>query len=60
MGGLGGFFPPLVLGIIKTQTGHYGLGFLFLSAFCLGCLVLNYLTFLQKKAVAMEADPLRG
>jgi NNP family nitrate/nitrite transporter-like MFS transporter len=41
MGGLGGFFPPLVLGIIKTQTGSYTLGFVLLSAFCFACLALN-------------------
>jgi NNP family nitrate/nitrite transporter-like MFS transporter len=26
-GGLGGFFPPLVMGIVKETTGGYGLGF---------------------------------
>ena len=41
MGGLGGFFPPLVLGAIKTQTGSYGLGFLLLSGFCFACLLFN-------------------
>lgn len=48
MGGLGGFFPPLVLGVIKTQTGHYNLGFVLLSAFCLMCLILNYVVFLKR------------
>lgn len=42
MGGLGGFFPPLILGVIKTQTGSYGLGFILLAAFCFVCLLLNY------------------
>jgi NNP family nitrate/nitrite transporter-like MFS transporter len=42
MGGLGGFFPPLLLGVIKTQTGSYALGFVLLSVFCLVCLALNY------------------
>lgn len=42
MGGLGGFFPPLVLGVIKAQTGQYGPGFLLLALFCLICLLLNY------------------
>jgi len=31
-GGLGGFFPPLVMGIVKEQTGGYGLGFALLAA----------------------------
>lgn len=49
MGGLGGFFPPLVLGVIKTATGHYTLGFVFLSAFCLACLALNWAVLLRGK-----------
>jgi NNP family nitrate/nitrite transporter-like MFS transporter len=32
-GGLGGFFPPLVLGIVKDATGEFVLGFVFLVAF---------------------------
>ena len=46
-GGLGGFFPPLVLGLIRSQTGSYTLGFFFLSAFALLCLAMNYLVFLR-------------
>lgn len=30
-GGLGGFFPPLVMGIVKQATGGYGLGFVLLA-----------------------------
>jgi len=37
-GGLGGFFPPLVLGAVKQLTGSYALGFIFLAAFALACL----------------------
>jgi NNP family nitrate/nitrite transporter-like MFS transporter len=47
-GGLGGFFPPLVVGIIRSQTGSYGLGFVFLSGFALMCLAVNYLVFLRQ------------
>jgi NNP family nitrate/nitrite transporter-like MFS transporter len=36
-GGLGGFFPPLVLGVLLDRTGSYTFGFLLLSAFALGC-----------------------
>jgi NNP family nitrate/nitrite transporter-like MFS transporter len=39
-GGLGGFFPPLVLGLVKEQTGTFLPGFIMLSVFCLLCLVL--------------------
>src|SRR5204862_7996802 len=48
-GGLGGFFPPLMLGVIKTQTGSYALGFVLLSAFCLLCLAINYSVFLRPR-----------
>jgi NNP family nitrate/nitrite transporter-like MFS transporter len=47
MGGLGGFFPPLLLGVIKTQTGSYALGFVLLSVFCAACLVINNRTFIR-------------
>jgi MFS transporter, NNP family, nitrate/nitrite transporter len=39
-GGLGGFFPPLVMGIVKSATGAYGLGFVLLSMVALVCLVV--------------------
>ena len=39
-GGLGGFFPPLVMGVVKDQLGSYALGFVGLLAFTAGCLVL--------------------
>jgi NNP family nitrate/nitrite transporter-like MFS transporter len=37
-GGLGGFFPPLVLGFIKQRTGTFTFGFILLSIFALLCL----------------------
>ena len=37
-GGLGGFFPPLVLGIIRQHMGSFTFGFVLLSVFSLGCL----------------------
>jgi NNP family nitrate/nitrite transporter-like MFS transporter len=36
-GGLGGFFPPLVLGITKDATGDFVLAFIFLVAFAWMC-----------------------
>ena len=47
-GGLGGFFPPLVLGFIRSSTGTYTLGFVFLAVFALGCLAVNYFVFLRR------------
>jgi NNP family nitrate/nitrite transporter-like MFS transporter len=39
-GGLGGFFPPLVLGFVKQQTGSFVAGFAMLAVFCLLCMVV--------------------
>jgi NNP family nitrate/nitrite transporter-like MFS transporter len=36
-GGLGGFFPPLVLGFVKQEMGVFYPGFIMLCAFCLLC-----------------------
>lgn len=40
VGGLGGFFPPLALGIIRQQTGSFFWGFVLLALFALACLVI--------------------
>ena len=37
-GGLGGFFPPLVLGMVRRSTGAFTLGFVFLAVFSVLCL----------------------
>jgi NNP family nitrate/nitrite transporter-like MFS transporter len=36
-GGLGGFFPPLLLGIVKDATGEFTIGFVLLVAFAWMC-----------------------
>jgi len=36
-GGLGGFFPPLILGVVKDATGEFVLGFVMLVAFAWMC-----------------------
>ncbi|HSK71998.1 MAG TPA: MFS transporter [Pyrinomonadaceae bacterium] len=46
-GGLGGFFPPLELGLVKDATGSYTIGFILLSLFSVLCLAVNYFTFLR-------------
>jgi MFS transporter, NNP family, nitrate/nitrite transporter len=46
-GGLGGFFPPLELGLIKDAMGSYTLGFVLLSGFAMLCLAVNYFAFLR-------------
>jgi NNP family nitrate/nitrite transporter-like MFS transporter len=40
-GGLGGFFPPLVMGLFKTTLGSYALGYVMLAGVAVLCLVLN-------------------
>ncbi|WP_062107003.1 nitrate/nitrite transporter [Bacillus niameyensis] len=40
MGGLGGFFPPLILTTLFNWTGHYAIGFMALSEFSLASLIL--------------------
>lgn len=46
-GGLGGFFPPIELGLVKDFTGSYLAGFILLSIFAGICLLVNYLFFIR-------------
>ncbi|WP_156396831.1 MFS transporter [Paenibacillus sp. Soil724D2] len=43
-GGVGGFFPPIILGIVKDLSGAYTIGFVMLMLFACGCLYMNYAT----------------
>jgi NNP family nitrate/nitrite transporter-like MFS transporter len=55
MGGLGGFFPPLALGIIRQQTGSFFWGFGLLALFALLCLTVAKFTARQQiKAHVLE------
>ena len=55
-GGLGGFFPPLLLGFVKQQTGSFVPGFVLLGVFALCCLgVLMRARFNSVSAVAQRA-----
>jgi MFS transporter, NNP family, nitrate/nitrite transporter len=40
-GGLGGFFPPLVLGVLKDQVDSFTPGFVLLALIALACLALD-------------------
>lgn len=51
-GGLGGFFPPLVMGAVRDVTGSYAIGFMLLSEFALVCLIVNLLA-LQARAAKL-------
>lgn len=48
MGGLGGFFPPLALGLIRQQTGSFFWGFALLAIFALLCLAVARVTWRQQ------------
>jgi len=59
-GGLGGFFPPLALGVIRDATGGYALGFVFLGIFSLLCLVINHFVFVKKTQRQRFAETSNG
>jgi NNP family nitrate/nitrite transporter-like MFS transporter len=54
-GGLGGFFPPLVLGVIKQETGAFTFGFILLGVFALICFGVLVSTSRHKQDVAVQA-----
>jgi NNP family nitrate/nitrite transporter-like MFS transporter len=51
-GGLGGFFPPLVMGIVKSATGSYVLGFVLLAAVAGICLAVLAATMTAIRAAS--------
>jgi NNP family nitrate/nitrite transporter-like MFS transporter len=42
-GGLGGFFPPIVMGFCKSTIGSYAPGYVLLSIATLGCLLIAWM-----------------
>lgn len=53
-GGIGGFFPPILMGIVKDATSSYSLGFLLLCLFAIVCYILNRIAL--GKTVEKTAD----
>ncbi|WP_394239071.1 nitrate/nitrite transporter [Niallia oryzisoli] len=49
MGGLGGFFPPILLSLLFNITGHYAIGFMALSEVALASLILVVWMYYQEK-----------
>jgi MFS transporter, NNP family, nitrate/nitrite transporter len=49
MGGLGGFFPPIMLSLIYSVTGQYSIGFMLLSQAALASLVLVVWLYYQDR-----------
>ncbi|GBF11156.1 putative nitrate transporter NarT [Tepidibacillus sp. HK-1] len=48
VGGIGGFFPPILMGMIKEMTGNYSLGFLLLAIYTLVNVAINHRQYLMK------------
>lgn len=59
-GGLGGFFPPLVLGALRQATGAFTGGFVLLSACCVGCLLVCWLTGRRSQPPGVGPDDRAG
>ncbi|WP_266095255.1 nitrate/nitrite transporter [Gracilibacillus oryzae] len=49
MGGLGGFFPPIILTLVFEINGHYAIGFMALSQFALASLIIIVWMFYTDK-----------
>jgi NNP family nitrate/nitrite transporter-like MFS transporter len=56
-GGLGGFFPPLLMGAVRDTTGSYAIGFMLLSEFALVCLIVNLLALQRRAANIAPGSP---
>jgi NNP family nitrate/nitrite transporter-like MFS transporter len=54
-GGLGGFFPPLVVGGVRQATGAFTWGFILLSLFAALCLIV-----VLKKSDSAIREPIRA
>jgi MFS transporter, NNP family, nitrate/nitrite transporter len=53
-GGLGGFFPPLLMGAVHDVTGSYAIGFMLLSQFALVCFIVNVLALQRRAGLLLE------
>ena len=48
-GGLGGFFPPLIMGLSKTNFGNYTLGYILLAIVTVICLGVAWMTLRPRR-----------
>lgn len=53
-GGLGGFFPPLVMAFVKSSTGSYGAGFALLALTAAVCLVILWALSRRPRPAPLE------
>ena len=56
-GGLGGFFPPLVMALVKAQTGSYALGFVLMAVVALLALCVLWV---ESRASGQRSSDSRG
>jgi MFS transporter, NNP family, nitrate/nitrite transporter len=59
-GGLGGFFPPLVMGVVKDQFSSYALGFVGLLVFCAACLLVAVWLLRTAPEAELRGTPHQG
>ena len=48
-GGLGGFFPPMVMGGVRDLTGSYTIGLVLLALFLVGCLAVDVVGLIMRQ-----------
>jgi NNP family nitrate/nitrite transporter-like MFS transporter len=53
-GGLGGFFPPIVMGFCKSTIGSYAPGYVLLSAATLGCLLVAWMVLVPHRHMQVQ------
>lgn len=58
-GGLGGFFPPLVMGAVRQAFGSYTIGFVLLGVVALICFLLNQ-RLLAQRGHRAEHEPVQA
>lgn len=57
-GGLGGFFPPLIMGFFKSTLGSYAFGYVLLALTAVVCLILNLVVLGKRsKEEAVTNEP---
>ncbi|MCH1624326.1 nitrate/nitrite transporter [Ferdinandcohnia quinoae] len=55
MGGLGGFFPPIVLSIVFNITEHYAIGFMSLAMFSLSSsVIVVWMYYIEKLSIESQ------
>jgi NNP family nitrate/nitrite transporter-like MFS transporter len=47
IGGLGGYFPPILLGVLKQATGSYAVGLILLAIFAVICWIVLWRNFIR-------------